>query len=853
MHKLHSCTVTGYRRLLLSNIRQITITPRMAVQLILGTNGSGKSSLVEQLSPLPPQSGDFIKGGGKVYVAYLDGRKITCTSKMDSGAGRHSFDVDGEELNPGGTAGVQRELVEKYFRITPAIHDLQRGAEKFHAMNPARRREWFTKMCDADYTFAMSAFETLKQRANWLTGAVKMNQKHLVAETGKIMSEADETRLETEVNALLQELEILQAERMPVPVSSEQHWDASQRALKALNELSLRLLRHRVNAPYKYTEGVLLRDEWGTGFQRLEVPNLEVLDREIERLQHTATDRQAVLVTLNEQFSKYDRQYKLLVQTGAEGVDGIVRQIKELKTEGEQIVRRMRIGLVFPDARVAREALESIETPLTSAINALPVNADRRYGRQRYQELQGRITALNDRIRTLQEQLQRRVAQKEHADLHRGQDKHTCPKCDHSWVVGVNEEQYAQLLTSIKEAEANLKTPMTEREELGVQLKEIEMYFDQYRDVMAFTKNVTSLKTFWDHLTVSQTLFESPAEAVTMVHQVLQDLIHASELQVIEERIKELEKLKVAAEEAGDAKLEDVKNEMELLTDQLGGVTKELAGVSRAITEYSEYRRQLKQAMDMGAEVERMYEVAKRAHWDQVEMFRRECIQSCIDQVEQALALRQESLRAAKMQKAVVAKLQAQVAHDELHEAAAKTMVKALSPTHGLIAQGLLGFIRNFVGQMNTFIGRIWSYPLQIIPTGYNSDNGEQSSELDYKFKMIVEREDNVVPDVAKGSDGIKEMVDLAFMMMSLKHLGLSDSPLFLDEFGRAFDEQHRFAATEEIRWMMENGNHPQLFMISHYMQNYAAFSNAEICVLDDRNITLPSGREFNKHVSIVR
>lgn len=851
MYRIHSCTLTGFKRMLLNNIRKITITPTMAVQLILGTNGSGKSSLLEQLSPLPANAADFIKCGSKVWVAYLDGRKVTCTSTFDGGSGHHSFDVDGEELNPGGTIGVQKELAQTWFGVTPQSHDLMRGAEKFTNMNPAKRREWLTAMCEADYTFAMAAYDKLKERANWLTGAVKMNKKNLVVETAKIMSEAEETKLEEEVTELLKELGILQAERAPIGTPSHVLLGERNRALKALDDVAMRLLRQRVAVPFEYADGRLERDEWG-GRKKAFFKSVEEIDAEINRLNHIVTDRQAVLVTLNEQFNKYQKQYDLLMKTGAEGVDGLNRQISDLRSEVGEHVKKMRLGLVFPNASAAREALDHIEQPLTAAIASLPINSDRRYGRQRHQELQDQLLKMANHIRELQDTLQRKIAQKEHADQHRGKDKHTCPQCHHTWQVGVNEEQYAQLLVAIQQAEVALKAPMEEREQLAATIKEIESYFDKYREVIAFTKNVAVLKPFWDELTLSQNLFEAPNEAINMVYQVQMDLQHAVEVQGLEERIQELEKLKVAAAEAGDAKLEDVRGSMDALTASLGQLTGELSEVTRALADYNEYRKQIRQGLEMAQEVKRLYALAEQHQWDHIEAFRLECIQNCINQVEQALAIKQEALRAAKMQKAVVAKLQEQLSRDEVHEAAAKTMVKALSPTHGLIAQGLLGFIRNFVGEMNTFIGRIWTYPLQVIPTGYDSENEEQSVELDYRFKMIVERENNIVPDVSKGSEGIKEMVDLAFKMISIKYLGLSDTPLFLDEFGKSLDDEHRFRATEEIRWMMENGNHPQLFMISHYAASYTAFTNSEICVIDDRNITVPAGRVYNKHVHIV-
>ena len=52
-------------RFLLNQIKEIVYTPTSPYQLITGNNGSGKSSLLEELSPLPPDKNKFTKNGYK--------------------------------------------------------------------------------------------------------------------------------------------------------------------------------------------------------------------------------------------------------------------------------------------------------------------------------------------------------------------------------------------------------------------------------------------------------------------------------------------------------------------------------------------------------------------------------------------------------------------------------------------------------------------------------------------------------------------------------------------------------------------------------------------------------------------
>jgi DNA repair exonuclease SbcCD ATPase subunit len=853
MYRILSLTLDGFKRIILNEIRKITITPSSNIQLILGTNGCGKSSLLDQLTPLPADKNDFFKGGSKTIVIESRGHTFICTSRHNGREMEHSFIVDDEEQNPGGTGTVQTDLCKKYFKVTEDSHELMRGNVRFTQMLPAKRREWLLSLCDSETAFALEAYDKIKKRANQLGGAVDMNRKNLGTETAKIMSEAEEAKLEQEVTALLAELQLLQAERMPVEHSSHHHMDQRTRALQTLHDVSMRLLRNKVTVPYAYTEGRVERDEWGQ-LKRVYFPSLEALDQEIDRLKHIVTGKEATLVAMNEQFNKLQRQADILAKAGAEGIESLTKRIQEARQKVTERVNRLRLGLVFQDARNALQALETIEMPLVDQLRLLPSNSEesengRRYGRARYEGMQQQWQALVESLNKHVEYVHRLNAQKEHADLHRGENKHTCPQCHHSWVVGINEEQYAKLLDDIREGNKKLRLLQTTEAALKQDMEQVEAYFTQYRDVMSYTKTVTALRPFWEHLVYSKTITEAPLEAVSLVQQVKRDLAISVEIQELEESIEELTKLRAQAEEVGDANLSDVRRQIEALTEQLGVLTADLTRVQRSVADYSEYRRQLHTGLQLGEELKRLYGLVQKEHYDHIEAFRRESIQHCLREVENALSLRQESLRAAKRQRELVEVLQRQVKEFEIQEQAAKTMVKALSPTHGLIAEGLLGFLRAFVAQMNTYINQIWLYPLQLIPTGYDHERREQTTELDYKFKVMVDREDNIVKDIAFTSDGQKEMIDLAFKEIALRYMDLSESPHIYDEAGKTFDDEHRDSFSNALKWKVDNTNCPQLFMVSHYAVNYSSFSNAQLCVIDDRNVVLPSGRKYNEHV----
>jgi ABC-type hemin transport system ATPase subunit len=127
--------------------------------------------------------------------------------------------------------------------------------------------------------------------------------------------------------------------------------------------------------------------------------------------------------------------------------------------------------------------------------------------------------------------------------------------------------------------------------------------------------------------------------------------------------------------------------------------------------------------------------------------------------------------------------------------------------------------------------------------------SSERGAELDYKFPLLVGTRDNIVADVSRGSSGMQEIVDLAFKVVALNRLRLDHGPLTLDEFGKTLDLEHRHAAVMAIKTLMDTKPFTQLFMISHYESHYGAFTNAEVCVLDARNIAVP--KVYNTHVTM--
>lgn len=162
----------------------------------------------------------------------------------------------------------------------------------------------------------------------------------------------------------------------------------------------------------------------------------------------------------------------------------------------------------------------------------------------------------------------------------------------------------------------------------------------------------------------------------------------------------------------------------------------------------------------------------------------------------------------------------------------------------------MTGFINQFVEQVNSFIANIWLYPLELVPVSANDDD---TLDLDYKF-MVKANDDefNISPDIAKTSAGMQEVIDLAFVAVSMKYLGLHHWPIYLDEFARAFDPAHRQSAYQAIDHLIESTDYTQVYLVSHYQEGYSSLTASEVLVLCDSNVQLPDHLAYNTHVTMI-
>ena len=828
--RILSATLSGFTRLKLNQIETISITMTEPLQLILGSNGSGKSSLIAELFPLPADRLAYTKTGSKTITYEHLGKQYVLTSEFNdkNKTGYHTFTEDGVPLNDKGTASQQRELAEKYFGITEDVRKLLTGQTSFCAMKAPERRYWFTKLSPVNYDYALKVYASLKDRARDITGALKLEKKRIVIETEKVITPEHEARLKAERDQLHNDLMMLMEVSAPPENTVAYYEQIQEQGLRELHSLSHRLLHLRCAAPNgRYFSGPA------------------EIDGVIADLQSSIKVNEALLNSTIEEHDKLQESAKILKLTGEDGVKTLVLKRAEAESSRHQFLGRRTFHFDYVGAAFEM-AVNAIYETLTETLDVIPTNEERKFSSARLAQLTQEHFALVDKRNVLRTQITGLVAKRNHLDEHRNSPKTFCPACGHGWIQGFSEALYGQVSEDIGKSEIQARLYDEQIAKLEEEIREIQNYAELYRRYTRCVNSQPLLKPFWDLLTEEDLVVKYPKKARMMLDQLVRDIELTKEADQYLVKMRELTALISAAEQVGDLSLSNMTGQLTELTHRSERINAEIVSERRELRVLTEYRTLVQDSIALGERVNALRSSLEQNNAALIETTRREMIRQCIRHLQSNLAKKNDILGELDVQKGIVQDIQMRIELLTVEEIAAKALVVEMSPTDGLIAEGLLGFIRNYTGRMNAIIEQIWAYRMEVQDCVVQ---GGEDAELDYNFPLLVVDEDNPVPDVAMASAGQKEIVNLAFNIVAMHYLGLDEAPLYLDEFAAKMDAAHRSAAVELIKNLMEQQPFTQLFMISHDYDQYGAFPNKEVCVLHANNIIVPD--VYNEHVTI--
>ena len=823
----------GYAYVSLNNIETIRITPEKKFHWILGTNGSGKSSLLTQLTPLTASPQEYAKGGYKKVQIVSDKGRFRLES--DFTGPKNLFRVvrihpDGteEELNPGHTSTVADNLVQQLFGVNQDTHKLSLGRLKFTSMDLPTRKQWLTRLADTDFTYALAYFKKLVGHYRDITGSIKVDQNRLVELRGRLLGPDEEKVLLEEVELLNHQIEGVR-NMMPRP---EMPWDQFQQQVKLLrDELEKGLDKMRVRLRRYKT--------------LLPLPSMGLLVDELGNAEAEQRFLKDMAVPMYAEFEEIGKRIGEKQQTQGLDLNSLLekRQTDLGRLTGlRQEMNGVEIG--EPDQLLFR--FDAFRSKLEMVIQEMSADPEQAYHFSSLQTLRDKLGSLQQQHYGTMTAISLVGRQISELESHRHHDKTECPKCKHQWNPLFEEARLKELQGQLEQSslqrqrlEQSIASVTEEHAEHAKHFNGLALFqnvLSEFVDFHPFYKPLLDSNVHRTHpetLSASLNTFRHLIDIAKLANS-LEASLKEIDGQILMLRQQEAMNLQALMDRQAEIEIKiqanfDQRNTIQDRIQKLSA-RKELADFLAASDE---------QAKRIKASLENLQYVG-------LENLQKAFLQDYLLRLTQQSLEKSKLVRSVENQRHEVEALEKVITENQLYAKGLKVVVDSLSPKEGLIAKGLTGFINHFTKMMNGLVEKIWTYPMNIQPIEIDDQNGV---DLDYKFKVHIK--DKPVKDISLCSTGQQEIINLAFLIVALTFLRLDKGPLFMDEFAAHMDVSHRASAFNMISNMLSTSNFSQVFMVSHFEDSFSNAIDSDITVLCKANIQLPEGLAYNQQTVI--
>ena len=196
-----------YKHIQLTQIKKINIDFQSAIHLLLGTNGSGKSSVMRELSLLPSSKQDYELGGYKKIWFKHNNKDYISISDFSSKSPKYTLTCLTDDLSIADQVNmkVMKEFIQETFNISDKVRQIQLGAS-FCKASVNDRKQWLKLITNQDYDYALNVYNQLTQQYRDSQGVMKhLVQRHHV-ELEKQLDEAERLQLRADIKKIEDEL-----------------------------------------------------------------------------------------------------------------------------------------------------------------------------------------------------------------------------------------------------------------------------------------------------------------------------------------------------------------------------------------------------------------------------------------------------------------------------------------------------------------------------------------------------------------------------------------------------------------------------------------------------------------------
>jgi hypothetical protein len=813
------------------------------VQIILGSNGSSKTTSTRQLSPYSSSKSLFNKDGFKTLLIEKDGVIYKLESEFSKSSPHYAFyEGDNEEnLNPGRTGEVQKEKIVELLGITPLVDDLMMNRYTFPKWGPSDRKEFIMDNNPDQVGFVLVELKKVSSKIKACKHVMSRLQSRKIMLEQDLLKEDVLQSLLDEKQDINNELSLFEKYRMDLEVGDRSiaHTQAPNFNIPTIKN-SLKQYRYKL-ANLSHIE----RDD------RVRADTRENLIGAIASANQHISMLDEETLKLHDELRDLESRYMELAPS--EDLTELDSTISRLESE------RDRLYISTPPFELSREELDKRYSEWDHLKDELLIFTDcdiplytRKKRDHRAQVLintEYRLGAIEMALGTLRERYD--SLSRKHSLTPRDIPESPCAKdrCPlYSHFMGEYESHEKQRVDTLRK------------------IKRLE--YREYRHKFL----ISALKDYRDkskHYHDKIHWLVSTAQSNPILHSVLRQM----DILVVLKNNPNLisKKLRETYDHIDRyLKLKSVINDLDvaysLRSRKLGSQSADTVNLIKGIENHKKSLYELRR---------RIYEVSNNrdrlnTHLNEINLFNtlkqsilsirdlyieqcqflsdrheKDKLLSLKNQIDKMRSDRFSRLSSIENTLRTQDNLRYSYNNEVLNELSViekdmKDLEQIEKTLISIPKESTVWFVNTLFAQANLIIKSVWTIPLEI-------ELLTMEDNLNYKFYAIGDN--NSRRELSECSDGENEIITLAINLALRIVLGHTNIPLCLDESGKTFDDRHKENLLLLLKKLLEDKIISQLFLVSHTALIHEGFSDSQTLVLREDNLVLPP--EYNLHCTM--
>lgn len=842
----------GYKPLLHSRIHSLVMMFTAKTQIIIGQNGSGKSSIMRELTPLPPTRTDFESDGKKIIELIHDDCQYCLTSDFTEQKA-HSFIRGNTELNISGNTDIQTELCVKYLGLTPVINSLSTLSKRICSITRSERRDFLLSVHPSNLQFILDKHKKVSSEIRSFNSNLKMLNERYAELKSHIQSHevlAELTKTKDELDLTSNSLD--------------------QLLFCVLNEKNI----------------------WSKKIEDVSIDNRSILNKIMSEFKTLITSIQSIKNSISGVSTEKDIEFTIfklthLIETKTVKLNEILNISSELKDRIESDKSKL--------SNDTKETVEKIESEITTTkdlINSividdtlpiLPIDTVLQIKEHHYERFKNSILTIRDNGKVWSSNVLREVKtriqmcateirkntdaveqlEKEKDALSREIESYESKpyprSCTLDCILKENRDKHvAELKSYLNKIVIRIKSCT---DIIDFNSKRIKRFKDnispskQMEDDILYLENLFSYSTWGSVILNGENLIKllntNPMYLINQLTKVLKNSEAGNNKSVL---IKTLEGLELKHKTLKDISLTSVDMITKTMLDNQLKLQKLIEDYSTESSNIITLNKDLSNVKVFKEQISKLTSLIEKFkyHADQLIIQSHvtfyNSLYSEFNNTKTKITEKLSDLnRIIKEQDGYLTRLNSEIV--PLQTSTTTKLKKwsnveyALSPSKGIPHSYMYRYLNSVIDLTNFYIRKVWTYDLEL-------DLISESDDITFSFPFTLNKH-STVKDISFGSDAQREMIDLAFALSVLTHLGVMNNyPLKLDEPDSGFSHGHRTKLLELLGSMIRDNEISQLFLVNHHFAGYTALK-AETLVLSEEDIVVPD--VYNEHVQITR